>query len=802
MKRKIIRVMLVLLLVVVVGAAVTGVWAYRQIAGSLPTLDGSLKVKGIKADVTLERDGLGVPTITGKNRMDVAYALGFAHGQDRFFQMDLLRKNSAGELASLVGKAVLERDKSTRIHRFRNAAAERLKKERADVIELLETYTSGVNAGLGSLKKPPFEYLLLGVEPEPWKTEDSLLVVFSMFMDLQSDQFRREVDRGLLHDTVPEPLYEFLMARGNSWDAPIHGEAFEVPAIPGPDVFDARSKQVAINQLQPLDQLLWEEPYTLGSNNWAVSGEFTKDGRALVADDMHLRIQVPHIWYRARWVWNDAEDATKQHEMTGVSLPGTPVMIVGSNGKVAWGYTNTEGDWNDVVIVELDSQDTSSYRTPDGLKKIEKHVEVIKVRDGADEKLEILSTVWGPIIQNDHQGRPLASRWVAYDVDGVNVNLIDMELTTNIDEALDKANNCGIPHQNFVVGDTTGKIAWTVAGRIPRRFGHDGRLPQSWADGKMGWNGFLNPDEYPRVVNPASGRIWTANARVVSGEFYKIMGDSGYDRGARQQQIRDRLLGLEKATEADMLSVQLDDRAVFLEPWQKLLIQVLSDEAIKDNPQRAQVRELVSQWNARASVDSVGYRFVWSFRNSVINQLSDLIGQSCKKIDEGFALGRNRRIEGPFWKIVKERPQHFLDPRFETWDECLLANVDSVIKSATEKDAKLSDFTWGKLNTTKIQHPLSMAVPALSSWLDMPQEQLDGGWSDMPRIQAPASGASQRMAVSPGHEEDGYMQIPCGQSGHPLSPFYNNSHKDWESGTPTPFLPGPAKHKLTLEPQN
>ncbi len=138
------------------------------------------------------------------------------------------------------------------------------------------------------------------------------------------------------------------------------------------------------------------------------------------------------------------------------------------------------------------------------------------------------------------------------------------------------------------------------------------------------------------------------------------------------------------------------------------------------------------------------------------------MGQSCKKIDEGFALGRNRRIEGPFWKIVKERPQHFLDPRFETGDECLLANVDSVIKSATEKDAKLSDFTWGKLNTTKIQHPLSMAVPALSSWLDMPQEQLDGGWSDMPRIQAPASGASQRMAVSPGREEDGYMQFPVG----------------------------------------
>ncbi len=824
MKRKIIKSVIVLLVILVVGLIVVGGWGYQQLAGSLPQLDGKLQVKGIDNKVTIKRDSLGVPTIEGGSRLDVAFALGFAHGQDRFFQMDLLRRNSAGELAEVVGAAVLDRDKATRIHRFRNVAQQRLKIERPEVVKLLEVYSQGVNAGLKSLSKKPFEYMLLGLEPQPWKPEDSMLVVFSMFMDLQSDQFRREVDRGVLHDSVPEPLYEFLMARGNRWDAPIHGEAFEVPAIPGPEVFDARKLQTAsladpdsgaehisnnrkgsANSLfdsSTTDSLrpTFAEPYTLGSNNWAVSGKLTKDGRALIADDMHLRIQVPHIWYRARWEWTDSEEMNSPHEMTGVSLPGTPVMIVGSNGKVAWGYTNTEGDWNDVVIVEPAGDDASTYKTPDGPKPFEKHTEIIKVKGGADVPLEVLSTIWGPVIEKDHQGRMLASKWVPYDVEGINVNLIDMEKVKTVQEALDIANTCGIPHQNFVVGDTTGTIAWTVAGMIPRRFGHDGRLPQSWADGTKGWKGYLNPDEYPRVVNPESNSIWTANARVVSGEFYKIMGDSGYDRGARQQQIRDRLLKLEKASEADMLDIQLDDRAVFLEPWQQLLLDVLSDEAVKENSNRAQVKELVKNWGGRAASDSAGYRLVLEFRSAVVQQLSDTICQPIQKVDKRFTLARNRRVEGPFWKIIEERPMHYLHPKFDSWDACLLASVDRVIVDATKGGGKLSDFTWGKANTTQIQHPLSKAVPTLASWLDMPQQQLDGGWSDMPRIQAPASGASQRMAVSPGREEDGYMQIPCGQSGHPLSPFYNNSHSDWASGKPTPFLPGEVKHTLELTP--
>lgn len=802
-KRKFLRILGAIGLVLLLGLLSISYWGYRQLAGSLPKLDGTIAVNGLSTPVTVSRDALGVPTIAGTSRMDVAYALGFAHGQDRFFQMDLLRRNSAGELAELIGPAILPRDKQTRIHQFRNVARQRVSIERPEVVELFNKYTDGVNAGLASLNKPPFEYLLMGLEPQPWKPEDCLLVVFSMFLDLQGDQFQREVDRGLLHDSVPLELYEFLMARGDNWDAPIDGQAFEVPAVPGVDVFDARANRQASNVSKPpvtLGPWREEEPYTLGSNNWAVSGKFTRDGRALIADDMHLRIQVPHIWYRARWTWFD-DKSGEQYQMTGVSLPGTPVMIVGSNGNIAWGYTNTEGDWNDVVIVDVDSQDRESYQTPDGLKKFERQVEEIKVKGAASVELPIVKTIWGPVVAHDHRQRPLVSHWVAYQPEGVNVDLIELETVKTVDQALEKANRCGIPHQNFVVGDAAGNIAWTVAGKIPNRFGHDGRLPQSWADGSKGWDGFLDPSKYPRVVNPEAGKIWTANARVVGGEFYQIVGDSGYDRGARQQQIRDRLLALDSATEADMLDIQLDDRAVFLQRWQKLLLNVLSDQAVADNSSRKELRALVDQWGARASIDSAGYLLVQNFRTAVISQVSDLLCQPLTKLDPNFSLHRNRRIEGPIWKLIEQRPENFLDPRFETWDQWLLACADSVIKSATDKDAKLSDRTWGRVNTTQIQHPLSKAIPALASYLDMPAQPLNGGWSDMPRIQAPSSGASQRMAVSPGREQDGYMQIPCGQSGHPLSPYYMNSHEDWVSGKPTPFLPGVAEHVLELTPK-
>ncbi len=736
--------------------------------------------------------------------------------------MDLLRRNSAGELAELVGPAVLDTDRRIRVNQFRKRAKDVVASGSEEDRKLVEAYAKGVNAGLASLSKTPFEYLLLGAEPAPWQPEDSALVMFSMYLDLQGTDFRDELALGTLHASVPQQMFDFLAPLGTEWDAPIQGEGYVTPEIPAADVFDTRQpSQVALNMLTPKNLLPPLDHFRVGSNNWAVSGKQTADGRALVADDMHLGIRVPHIWYRASFVWPADEfaanaesvpngeastektadkPAPKQQRVTGVTLPGTPALVVGSNGHVAWGFTNSEGDWADVVIVEVDPNDKDSYLTPDGPRKFDRLEELIKVKGKPDDKLEILSTIWGPILKHDHEGRPLAVRWVAHDTDGVNMGLVAIESAQTLEEALRLANLSGSPAQNFVCADDKGRIAWTILGRIPRRVGFDGRLPSSWADGSHRWDGYLAPEEYPRIIEPEVGRIWTANARVVSGDLLKIVGDGGYDLGARQQQIRDDLLATEKATEKDMLRIQLDDRAVLLQRWQQLLLATLNEEAVKDHPQRAEMRKFVADWGGQAATDSVGFRAVRTFRRKLLAQLCDVLGSPGRKLDETFQLGRYERVEGAIWKIVIEKPEHLIDPRYKTWDELLLSAADDVIAEATADGGKMAGFTWGAFNTTKIQHPLSEAVPRLAGWLDMQAQPLAGDTENMPRIQAPSSGASQRMAVSPGREEEGYMHMPCGQSGHPMSPHYRDSHQAWANGEPTPFLPGKTINTLILKP--
>ena len=310
----------------------------------------------------------------------------------------------------------------------------------------------------------------------------------------------------------------------------------------------------------------------MGSNNWAISAKRTADGRAIVANDMHLGIRVPHIWYRASFVWPEADGATTDQRITGLTLPGTPAMVVGSNGHIAWGFTNTQADWADVVIVDVDPHDKESYLTPKGPQKFVHHSEKIKVKDAPDAVLDVVDTIWGPVIETDAKNRPRVWRWVAHDTEGVNMGLLKLESARTLEESLRLANLAGAPGQNFVVADEKGRIAWTVMGRLPRRVGFEGRLPSSWADGSHRWDGYLKPEEYPRIIDPADGRIWTANARVVSDDLLARLGDGMYDLGARAQQIRDDLRKLDKANEADMLKIQLDDRAVFLERWRKLLV--------------------------------------------------------------------------------------------------------------------------------------------------------------------------------------------------------------------------------------
>ncbi len=779
---------------VLIAASIVAISAgYLILKSSLPPLDGEISVAGLIASISVERDSAGIPTITSSNRKDLAFGTGFVHGQDRYFQMDLTRRKAAGELAELFGSVALQVDRRNRLHRFRSRAGEVIAAMPAAELALITSYAAGVNAGLASLSAKPFEYFILSSEPNPWVIEDSLLVIYAMFLQLNDDRASRDIRRGLARLALPDALFTWMYPDGTDWDAPLAGEPRQIHALPQADTVDLRETQGVFSDSIIVNR---EDDMSSGSNNWAVSGELTANGRAIVANDMHLGITTPNIFYRARLV----QDDDYARDINGVTLPGVPVVVAGSNGQIAWGFTNSYGDWTDAIRLQTGTS-PDSYLTPNGVMAITEHQERIEVQGGATDHLLIRETIWGPILDDiKYPHGEIAVSWIAHYPKAINLTQLELETADSVEDAIAIANRMGIPPQNFVVGDAAGNIAWTIAGQIPRRGDAEAQEPADWSQG-AGWNGWLAPHEYPRIVNPADGRIWTANARVTDGADLEKIGDGGYDLGARAGQIRDGLFDRETLTPTDMLDIQLDDRALFLARWRDLVLELLDDKATHDHPARSEYRRLVSNWLPRASADSVGYRLVRAFRTDVRNRAFEMLTTPVRAaFGEDVRLRISNQFEGPLWQLVTERPVHMLVADYSNWREFLLESVDNNVAYFEENfDNRLVDRTWGERNTADIRHPLSRALPILSVWLDMPQEPLSGD-VNMPRVQSPSFGASERFALSPGDEQNGYLHMPAGQSGHPLSEYYRTGHADWVRGYPSQFLPGTTQHRLTLLP--
>ena len=767
-------------------------FAWLFLAGSRPLLDGSLNRPGISAAAIIQRDHLGVVTIQTANRRDLAYALGFIHAQERFFQMDLLRRAAAGELAELVGSSMLKSDLNHRRHLFRERAQAQVAALPANDRALLDAYRVGVNEGLTSLKVRPWEYLLLRAAPVPWRDEDSLLVVDSMFLTLDTDGTDlRELRFAQMRAALPAAVVNFLLARDGAWEAPLQGEASPPPEIPDPSVFDLRAHVPASAPITIPDAL---RP---GSNNFAVSGALTGGG-ALVANDMHLGLNVPNIWFRARLRYPDPQTSGQLIDLNGVTLPGMPALIAGSNGHVAWGFTDSYGDWLDWVRIERDPQDVSRYRVPEGWATIESHTETIHVKGAPSHTLNVEETRWGPIMAKDTDGASLALAWIAQLPRTCNLNLLKLERARTVHEALDIAPTTWMPPQNFVAGDEQGHIGWTLSGNaLPLRSGFDPAVPANWSQPGTGWIGFADPTQFPRIEDPVSGRLWTANNRTTSGSWLAILGDGGYDNGARAKQIRDDLLAHTHFAAADLLAVQLDDCALFLTRWQQLLQNTL---ARASDPDLAELRRLTSPWKGHAAVDSVDYRLVQAFRIYVHQAvLAPFVAAMRGRFAE-FSLPPMFDGEAPVWALLQSRPQHLLDPKYADWESLLRAAAHRVVDTLGRQPGGLSARTWGERNTESIRHPLSAALPhVIARFLDMPAIPLPGD-NHMPRAQGTDFGASERFAIMPGHEESSYLHMPGGQSDNPLSPYYGAGHDDWVRGRPTPLLPGPAEHHLTLNP--
>ncbi|MGH8053427.1 MAG: penicillin acylase family protein [Stenotrophomonas sp.] len=822
---------------------------WMLLRGSLAQLDGELVLPGLSAPVSIDRDANGVLSVEAANEADMARALGYVHAQERFFEMDLMRRSAAGELSELFGPDALPLDRRMRLHRLRARTVENLDAALGSKRATVQAYRDGVNAGLAALPVRPWPYLLLRQQPRPWELEDSVLTGLAMYADLQDPSNTRELALARIRDVVPPALYALLAHDGSEWDAPLFGQPRGNAVLPDAATLDLRAllkdaeavdKSAALtpppaSQVVPLSpaerergiggpptvgasfaltppsalQMVPLSPagrergiggppvaaeYFAGSNNFAVAGALTADGRAIIADDMHLGLRAPNIWFRARLRYTEPTAPEGKVDVTGFTLPGLPAVIVGSNTRVAWAFTNSYID-------------TADYAWLPAGTPLRSHNETIAVAGQSPETLVVRDSNWGPVTEENADGSLLALRWVGQLQGAVKLEFADMAKAADLDAALAVADRSGIPAQNLLVGDRKGRIAWRLIGARPDRSGNcnvggianapDAAPVEGASAPCQPWT--LRTDHAPALIDPTDHRLWTANTRVLDGEALSVAGDGGYDFGARAKQIRDGLFARERFTERDLLAIQLDDRALLMERWWKLMRQTLEHS---DDPALKRLEAVSREWQGHASVDSVSYRMARGFRGITLDTLQTALLEPAKQaLGEPFVAPNLPQLEGVVWPLLNERPAHLLPPQFDSWDALLADSALQLERDLAEQGPDLSQRSWGERNTAAICHPVSRALPVLfKRWLCMPREPLPGD-NNMPRVQGPSFGASERMVVSPGHEADGIVHMPGGQSGHPLSPFWGAGHDDWVQGKPTPFLPGAAKHKLTLQPR-
>ena len=781
---------------------------YISLRLSLPALDGNSATYHVVAPTELSRDNLGQAVINANDIFDAAYALGFAHAQDRFFQMDLQRRAASGNLSQWVGEIALDIDKKARFHQFEQRAKVVFENLPARQQDLLVRYAHGVNEGLSEFTLPPFEYLAAGVEIKQWQPTDSILVIYSMYLDLQGSQVEFDLAREALLNTFGEEVYNFITQPSN-YQAAL--DASEIPLLEAAaptypailrsptDTMGTSSNSNTSQQSQQSKQSQAKEGTTpeisqspttintaiarakyngtelpdIGSNNWAVTGKHTSTGAGLLANDMHLGLRVPIIWYRAQLNY---QESGSDVQVTGVSLPGLPGIVVGTNDHIAWGFTNANLD--NVDWIELEESTTTKPIT-----------ERIPLPDGEHEFTMQVSE-YGPV--REIGGKRYALNWVAYHPFAANLSIVNFGTAKSVEAAMKVAKRIAIPTQNLLIVDKNGSASWQPGGAVmARERASFTAISEAFANTSP-----TQAANLPQVLNPDMGRIWTANARVISSEDFKTWGDGGYALGARGQQIRDRLFEKDTFSETDFYAIQLDNHARFLIPWQHLLYGLLNMQDVEFKPDLA----YLNTWKECACEDSVGYTLVRHFRQEVVQTL---FGSLLSTLDKQGVNSRTllRGIEPATWQLIHSQPDSWLPADTESFDELLVDAYRRAKHKLLDKyspvDADMETLAWGKVNALSVEHPFASQIPLVGSMLNM--EKVDGfGDTYMPAVQAPSFGASERFFVSPGHLEDAILTLPGGQSGHPLSDFFTAGFNDYAIHAATPLLPSKPIHSRTF----
>ncbi len=736
-------------LVALLGGALGGLAWY-----SLPTPGLHAAIPGLSAPVHLDLDPDGIPRIKAATALDGAAALGFMHARDRMFQMDMMRRAASGRLSEIAGSPTIRYDRTMRIIGLRRRAEADLPGLTADTGALLDAYARGVNAWIdlrGRFAAPEF---IASGPPEPWTPVDSLLWGKTMAIWL-SGNWRQELSRAALLSHMPADKVRAL------W--PAHD------ATPGPaaSLGDAAARLAAALPAFP-------EPFTLpseASNEWAVTGEHSATGAPLLAGDPHLGFSMPAIWYLARI-------ETPDGVLAGATAPGVPFLILGHNGHIAWTFTTTGADTQDVFVETAAGED--HYATPDGPQPFERRDETILVRFQDDVVQHVRETRHGPVLSDvDGQDGPILAVAMANLAphDTAPDGLLALNHALTVADAQKAAAQISAPVQNLLVAD--GKdIGQFTTGRIPLRRAGDGTLPVPGADGAHDWTGYAEGDRLPHQINPPSGHLLNANERVAPPDFPVFMGQDWFGDW-RAQRIRTLLETRSTHTVASFAQMQVDAVSPFA---LAVLPRLLQTEPADAESRRA--LGVLRRWDGSMRAD-------WS---------QPMLFNAWMRRLEAALLERegvDRFLAGPTSDMVARA----LGPEEATWcgPDCG-ATLSRTLAQAV-KDA--GDATWGSVHQAEFQHALLGRLPLIGrlfTWtVDQPGDDTtlfrgsprSPGWESV-------HGAAFRGVYDLSNLDRSLFALAPGQSGNPFTRDASSTLQGWRIGD-TIRLGPTAKTADTIE---
>jgi penicillin amidase len=807
-----LRILLWVVVLIVLLVAAVVAYAYFIARSALPQLDGSLQVQGLSAPVTVTRDQHGVPAIEAANIEDLFFAQGYVTAQDRLWQMDIMRRAGAGELSEILGPDRLAFDREQRILGLRAAAKKSLALASATDHANFSAYARGVNTFIEQhLSRLPVEFRILKYRPQPWLPEDSIVVANLMVKDLNYYY----VPDILAHEKVLAKLGPELAADlyvNRSWHdrpptvMPADINEQETRGDDDDDDDDDSGMDNSVTHQRP-PAAIWAQgqPDAVnGSNDWVISGAHTVTGKPLLCNDMHLGHQMPNLWYEAHL-------KSGKLDVAGVTLPGMPYVIVGHNQRIAWGFTNIGPAVTDIYIENFNAH--GAYQTPQGWVQPEHRAEVIHVKGQPDVALDVRTTRHGPIITDIFPGetRPLALRWTLYDA--LHMPFFDVDSAQNWEEFRRAFAQLDAPGQNVVYADVDGNIGYQATGRVPLRAAGDGSLPVSGADDAHEWTGFIPFDKLPRVYNPPSGIIATANGRITPDDS-KLAISMEWEAPWRTARIYHVLESGRQFSPADMLALQTDVHSENdLFAAERFVYAV--DHAAKPSARAKQAADLMRNWDGRmlaaSAAPTIAVRSAEELTRLLLEPRLGAAPDDPKKQDEALNWRTYHWEMRTVWlqNVMLHQPKRWLPEKYPNYDELLAAAVEAAVSGSRAGAANaphdLASWRWGKFNAVEIGHPVLGKIPLLSRWAGPGVKDQSGSGYTVKAVTR-HHGPSERFTANLEDLDQSTLNVVTGQAGNFLSPYYMDQWKAWYEGTTftLPFTPNAVaaarSHNLMLEP--